>query len=99
MWKNLKNMVKIDGTIEGQNLAKSYSLLFEHDSDDAEEKDEDEWLKSAFLATAVPAFVPFVSGNDLKINRAEEVAEKFILGNGHWEYSKVSACACDCYFW
>ncbi len=84
MWKNIQQLAPNSVNDPNPAMMKGSDTL-EPDT----ENDEEEWIQSLFNNSAFKIQPPLFSMDDLSITSTEQAAELYILGQSHWEYSKV----------
>ncbi len=91
MWKNLDSLVQLS-TSDHTQTAGSAEKIVRKDGEEEEEEDneDDEWIQKNYAPSPYPTFSPMINKKNISITLGEEAAEKYILGDSHWEYSKVS---------
>lgn len=83
LWKNLQRI--IGSKANEMNVSETEYIKSRKD---LEEYEDDEWFSSVFTSMTTQK-AAIINGEDLTISLAEEAAEMYILGQSHWEYSKV----------
>jgi hypothetical protein len=91
MWKNLDLLVKQATADASQNAgAPDMVKKKDNENDDFDFDENDEWIQKTYAVSPSRTF----NARNISITLGEEAAEKYILGESHWEYSKVISKLC-----